>query len=369
MSQSSERVKSWRKATKQRMVAAMGGKCQCCGYDRCMESLDFHHVDPKQKEMALGSIRANPKAWGAIVNELRKCILICRNCHGEIHYTGKSLPESYAHFDERYADFTNHQDFATPCLHCGRPKAPNRKHCSRSCSAAARYRTPIDWNQINLAEMIKIQSCRQIGDVLGCTGKAVGDHLKKEGIVIPIRNQRVERNFIPYEKPAKPLHPSDIDANWRHAPKAANRKVEWPSKDILEKLIWEKSILQISKDYGVSDNAVRKWCARYEIQCPTMGYWQRRHNGYSHEESLVSQAKIVTPKRWITKEIAEKAAALRLKGQSYRDVGTALGFGHWSIQSALRRYGLEDGCFAPARTEDIRVTIEGVAATLQSNVN
>ncbi len=353
MSQSSESVKAWRKATKQRMVAAMGGKCQCCGYDRCTESMDFHHIDPEQKEMSLGSVRANPTAWGAIVNELRKCILICRNCHGEIHYAGRQLPESYARFDERYADFANHQDFATPCLHCGRPKAPNRRHCSKSCSASARHQTPIDWTQIDLAERIKTQSCRQIGDALGCAAKTVSDHLKRAGITVPVRDQRVKRSFVPYEKP---IRPSDVDSEWRRAPKAASRKIEWPSKDVLEKLVWEKSILQISKDYGVSDNAVRKWCRRYEIACPTVGYWQRRDSGYSHEESLVSQAKVAAPRRWITKEIAEKAAALRLKGQSYRDVGTALGFGHWSIQSALQRYGLEDGCSAPARTGDLRVT-------------
>lgn len=359
MSKSSERVKSWRKATKQRMIDAMGGKCQCCGYNRCAESLDFHHIDPAQKEISLGSIRANPKAWGHIVNELRKCILICRNCHGEIHYMGRQLPESYTRFDERYADFVNNQDLATPCPHCGRGKASNRKHCSRSCSASARYQAPIDWSKIDLREMILTKSCRMIGDELGCSAKTVNDRLKRDGIAIPFRDQRMKRAFTPYEKPPKtpkPQRPSEVEPDWRHNPRAGNRKVEWPSKDVLEKLVWEKSILQIGKDYGVRDNTVRKWCRRYGIKCPTVGYWQRRDSGYSHEESLVSQKKITKPKRLITKEIAEKAWALRLKGQSYRDIGIAFGFGHWSIQSALRRYGFEDGCSAPARTEDIRVT-------------
>jgi len=43
------------------------------------------------------------------------------------------------------------------------------------------------------------------------------------------------------------------------------RKVEWPSKEELEQLINEKSFVAIAKEYGVSDNAVRKWCKRYGL--------------------------------------------------------------------------------------------------------
>ncbi len=344
MSKSSERVKSWRKATKQRMVAAMGGKCQCCPYDRCAESLDFHHIDPTQKEMSLGSVRANPKAWDQIVHELRKCILVCRNCHGELHYGVRELPETYARFDERYADFKNHEDFATPCGHCGKPKAPNRRFCSRTCSASAKMRAPIDWTQVNLEELIQTQSCRELADSLGCSVRIISEQLKKRGLKVSSGGRKMARTFVPYVKPEKPVPVklSDIDPDWRRRPCPEKRKVEWPTKEVLEKLVWEKSMVQIGEGYGVWDNTVRKWAKSYGIDCPPQGYWQRREAGYSHEEALVSQAKITTPQRLITREIAEKAAALRLKGQSYRDIGTALGFGHWSIQNALRRYGLEN---------------------------
>lgn len=43
------------------------------------------------------------------------------------------------------------------------------------------------------------------------------------------------------------------------------RKVEWPSKEELTKLIQEKSFLAISKMFGVSDNAIRKWAKHYGI--------------------------------------------------------------------------------------------------------
>jgi hypothetical protein len=85
MSKNSEAVKKWRHKCKLRIVESMGGKCQCCGYDKCTQALDLHHLDPTEKEMGLGGIRANPKSWESIVQELRKCVLLCNRCHQEVH--------------------------------------------------------------------------------------------------------------------------------------------------------------------------------------------------------------------------------------------------------------------------------------------
>lgn len=41
------------------------------------------------------------------------------------------------------------------------------------------------------------------------------------------------------------------------------RKCVWPNKEELEKLVWEKPTREIAKDFGVSDNAVAKWCRKY----------------------------------------------------------------------------------------------------------
>lgn len=38
-----------------------------------------------------------------------------------------------------------------------------------------------------------------------------------------------------------------------------------PSKEILENLIQNHSFVKIGKIYGVSDNAVRKWCKTYDL--------------------------------------------------------------------------------------------------------
>ena len=98
-------VKNWRKNTKARMVAAMGGKCQICGYDKCLNALAFHHINPTEKELSFNKMRANPQGWLTIVSELRKCILLCNNCHSEIHAGETSLPTKFVSFNEDYVDY------------------------------------------------------------------------------------------------------------------------------------------------------------------------------------------------------------------------------------------------------------------------
>ena len=59
------------------------------------------------------------------------------------------------------------------------------------------------------------------------------------------------------------------------------RKVIQPSKEELEKLVWEKSTLQLSKDFGVSDKAFEKWCKQHSISKPPRGYWAKVAAGVS----------------------------------------------------------------------------------------
>jgi hypothetical protein len=75
--------RAYRRKIKQQAVDYKGGKCQECGYDSCIASLDFHHVNPFEKDFEIGS---NKGSFEKLKLELDKCILLCRNCHGERHY-------------------------------------------------------------------------------------------------------------------------------------------------------------------------------------------------------------------------------------------------------------------------------------------
>ena len=61
---------------------ARGGKCIRCGYNKCLKALEFHHLDPSKKDFTISNDHF--KLLDA-VNESKKCILICSNCHKELH--------------------------------------------------------------------------------------------------------------------------------------------------------------------------------------------------------------------------------------------------------------------------------------------
>jgi hypothetical protein len=72
-----------RRNRRERAVRLLGGACQLCGYDRCLWALDLHHLDPASKDFDISS--ASTRRWAVTVQELRKCVLLCRNCHQEVH--------------------------------------------------------------------------------------------------------------------------------------------------------------------------------------------------------------------------------------------------------------------------------------------
>lgn len=77
-------VIAWRKRKKIDAVAYKGGKCSICSYDKCIAALEFHHLDPTQKDFGI-SKDGTTRSWELIKAELDKCILVCANCHREIH--------------------------------------------------------------------------------------------------------------------------------------------------------------------------------------------------------------------------------------------------------------------------------------------
>lgn len=80
----SEYVQKRRDHIKLLALAYKGNRCQCCGYNKCVSALEFHHINPEQKDFAIGS-RGYTRSWNKVKTELDKCVLVCSNCHREIH--------------------------------------------------------------------------------------------------------------------------------------------------------------------------------------------------------------------------------------------------------------------------------------------
>ncbi len=77
------------------VIKTMGGGCKICGYSKNITALEFHHLDPSQKLFVLDSRSFSNRSIKAIEEELKKCILVCSNCHQEIHYPLMTL-EKYS---------------------------------------------------------------------------------------------------------------------------------------------------------------------------------------------------------------------------------------------------------------------------------
>ena len=60
-------------------------KCVKCGYDKHPAALDFHHKNPKKKEAQIAQM-AITGSWAKMLEEIKKCIVLCSNCHRIEHY-------------------------------------------------------------------------------------------------------------------------------------------------------------------------------------------------------------------------------------------------------------------------------------------
>lgn len=172
MSKNSEAVKRWRNNTKDRMVSAMGGKCQCCSYDACNSALAFHHIDPLLKDKGFGETRANPTNWANTVSELKKCILVCHNCHSEIHAGARELPVVYEKFDESYTEYSvAFGNLKDNCPKCNGEKYMSRKFCSHACASSNKRK--VDWDKIDLIDLLSKHTISELEDKLGISNAAI----------------------------------------------------------------------------------------------------------------------------------------------------------------------------------------------------
>jgi transposase len=89
-----ERVSQRRRQIKRKLVEEAGGKCLICGYGRCQQVLQFHHLDPTTKEFHLGQ-NGVTRSLARSRAEARKCILLCANCHGEVEAGITAVPLNF----------------------------------------------------------------------------------------------------------------------------------------------------------------------------------------------------------------------------------------------------------------------------------
>jgi len=64
-------------------VQKLGGECSKCGYSTNLAGLAFHHLRDKKFQLDMRAF--SNRNIEPILAELDKCILLCHNCHAEVH--------------------------------------------------------------------------------------------------------------------------------------------------------------------------------------------------------------------------------------------------------------------------------------------
>ena len=84
-----------RQRLKEQIVRYKGGTCVLCGYTRTYAALDLHHIDSRKKSFGL-SVKGMSRSLTTLMREADKCVLLCANCHREIHAGIVQLPQEIA---------------------------------------------------------------------------------------------------------------------------------------------------------------------------------------------------------------------------------------------------------------------------------
>lgn len=85
-------VKKRRKVLRLKSLEYKGNRCEICGYSRCNDALEFHHIEKDKKDFGI-SMRGYTRSWVKVRQEIDKCLLVCANCHRELHAKNSSHPE------------------------------------------------------------------------------------------------------------------------------------------------------------------------------------------------------------------------------------------------------------------------------------
>lgn len=70
-------ISEWFKKLKQTL------KCEKCGEDH-PACLEFHHINPEEKELEISKLVKVSKK--KVIEEIKKCIVLCANCHRKLHH-------------------------------------------------------------------------------------------------------------------------------------------------------------------------------------------------------------------------------------------------------------------------------------------
>lgn len=161
------------------IIEYKGGKCEKCGYNKNIAALEFHHINSNEKSFAIdGRILANKKMEDLIA-EANKCMLLCSNCHKEIHHENHELENVKTILMEN--DIIKEKKEVFVCKECGKilSKYSKTQVCAECYLKHSFERRKVERPSAEkLEELLKTNSLNKIGKMYGVSHALV----KKWGV-------------------------------------------------------------------------------------------------------------------------------------------------------------------------------------------
>ena len=99
------------------LIKLMGNCCQICGETNFIK-LCFHHINENEKDFKISD--ALSLSFSKLLNESKKCQLLCQNCHRELHFNIKNCIDKKFRIDKKiYLEYSGGS-----CVECGYNKCP-----------------------------------------------------------------------------------------------------------------------------------------------------------------------------------------------------------------------------------------------------
>ena len=177
MNKESESVMRTQKKKKLLAIEAFGGKCCICDYNKCPEALDFHHLDKNEKEEKPSYIIMR-WSFEKAKKELEKCILVCSNCHREIHAVEKNgISLDLKIYIKPW--------LKKECLNCLKEfntKNERQIYCTHNCSHFLQRKAERPSKE-ELAELIRNTNWTQLGRMFKVSDNSVRKWAKQYGLI------------------------------------------------------------------------------------------------------------------------------------------------------------------------------------------
>ena len=165
------------------LIEMMGGKCQKCGYNKNISALEFHHLDPSTKEFQLDSRMLSNKNMEKILNEAKKCILLCANCHREMHHGELTIENAHTiveNSETRNKTFESlgHKRMAV-CPECGKEfeYMNGKKFCSKECRY--KHNNYPTYEEV-LEKYNELKSQKKVAEYFHLTRRIIGNILRRK---------------------------------------------------------------------------------------------------------------------------------------------------------------------------------------------